>query len=96
MIQAVSAVGGLTANSSGTSASAASGGFSSMLGHALQTLDQSVAQAEQQGINLASGTAPNIATVMTTATKAELAVDLAVQVRNRAISAYNQMMNMQI
>ncbi|MCI0183586.1 MAG: flagellar hook-basal body complex protein FliE [Acidibacillus sp.] len=97
MIQPISSIGSLaTLPLQSGAPSAGSGSFSSLLGHALQSVNASVTQAEQQGIGLASGTSPNIASVMTTATKAELAVDMAVQVRNRAISAYDQIMNMQV
>lgn len=74
----------------------ASGGFGSLLEQALGSVNQSVANSMQQGLSLASGTAPNIANVMISATQAQLAVDLTVQVRDRVIGAYNQIMNMQV
>ncbi len=85
------------ATGSAVSANAsAPGGFGSLLEQALGSVNQSVANSMQQGLSLASGTAPNIANVMISATQAQLAVDLTVQVRDRVIGAYNQIMSMQV
>lgn len=73
-----------------------SSSFGSYLSNALGQVNQLNANAEQQAIQLASGTAPNIANVMVSATQAQLAVDLTVQVRDKVIQAYNQIMNMQV
>ena len=72
------------------------GGFSSLLEQAIGSVNQSVAGSMQQGLSLASGAAPSIANVMMSATQAQLAVDLTVQVRDRVIGAYNQIMSMQV
>ncbi|KUO95073.1 flagellar hook-basal body complex protein FliE [Ferroacidibacillus organovorans] len=76
----------------------ASGGtsFSQMLTNALQGVNTAVANSQSQGLALAAGTAPNLSNVMISATQAQLALDLTVQVRNRAVSAYNQLMSMQV
>ncbi len=70
--------------------------FGTFLGNALGQVNQMNMNAEQQAVELASGTAPNIANVMVSATQAQLAVDLTVQVRDKVIQAYNQIMNMQV
>lgn len=67
-----------------------------MLNQALGGVNGLVTKSENLGIALASGTAPSVSNVMIAATQAQLAVDLTVQVRNRVVSAYNQVMNMQI
>ncbi len=88
----------LTTTSSGTTSAQGnqSASFGSFLSQALGQVNQLNANAEQQGIALASGAAPNIANVMIAATQAQLAVNLTVQVRDRVIQAYNQIMNMQV
>lgn len=78
----------------GTGGSA--GGFQSVLSRALNSANGLVANSQNLGIALAAGTAPSISNVMVAATQAQLAVDLTVQVRDRVVSAYNQVMNMQI
>lgn len=98
-IQPISPVQSLTAQPVGSSASAQgtqSSSFSSFLNQALNQVNSLASSSEQQGINLASGSAPDIASVMVSATQAQIAVDLAVQVRDRVIQAYNQVMNMQV
>ena len=85
-------VGGASA----TGATGSPGGFQTVLDQALQGVNGLVAKSENLGIALASGTAPSISSVMIAATQAQLAVDLTVQVRDRVVSAYNQVMNMQI
>ena len=59
--------------------------------------------ASQLGINadnlagqVATGQLPNIQDFTTAATKAQLAVDLAVSIRNRAVEAYQEIMRMQV
>ena len=79
-----------------TGAAVAPGGFQTVLDQALQGVNGLVTQSQNLGIALASGTAPGISNVMIAATQAQLAVDLTVQVRDRVVSAYNQVMNMQI
>jgi flagellar hook-basal body complex protein FliE len=99
---AISPIGGVpglqtaAALPGGQSAGGAGGGFGALLSQALQSAQSYVAQSEQGGIALAAGTAPSIADVMISATQAQLAVDLTVQVRDRVVQAYNQIMNMQI
>ena len=79
-----------------TAPQTAGGGFASLLQQALHSVNQTVAQSETLGVGLAAGAAPSIADAVIAATQARLAVDLTVQVRNRVVSAYNQIMNMQI
>ena len=79
-----------------TVAGGSSGSFQSVLSQALNSANGIVTNSENLGVALASGTAPSISNVMVAATQAQLAVDLTVQVRDRVVSAYNQVMNMQI
>lgn len=97
---AILPIGNLTASVPspvvGTGSGTSGGGFASALSQALDSVSSSVAQSQVQGISLAEGTAPSLSGVMVAATQAQLAVDLTVQVRNRVIDAYNQVMNMQV
>ncbi|MCY0875315.1 MAG: flagellar hook-basal body complex protein FliE [Firmicutes bacterium] len=79
-----------------SAAPASSGGFANLLSEAMQSVNGTVQNAEQQGIALAAGTAPSVASVMEAATQAQLAVDMTVQVRDRVVQAYNQIMSMQV
>ena len=53
-------------------------------------------QADNLASQVATGQLPNIQAFTSTAAKAELAVDLAVAVRNRAIDAYQEIMRMSV
>jgi flagellar hook-basal body complex protein FliE len=55
-------------------------------------LDQASAQSEA----LASGAAPDVSTVVMEVERAALALQLAVQVRNRAVEAYQDLWRTQI
>ena len=81
-------------------ASAAPGGgatsFAGVLGQALAGLDGLQAAADTASQQLASGQASDIATAVVAAEKANLGLSLAVQIRNQALSAYQQLMQLQI
>ncbi len=53
-------------------------------------------QVDRDAIDLLLGNIDDIATVQNHLTKAEIAVDLLVSVKNETISAYNSIINMQI
>ena len=90
----VGGVGGTagTATAGGTSA----GSFGSLLTDkigALNDMQNSAADASQA---LATGQATDVASVVTTVEQAALAMQLAVQVRNKAVDAYQELMRMQV
>jgi len=86
-----------SAASSGTQASTGKDtSFGNLLGNLLDGLSQSQKAADTQSNLLATGQAPNIDTVMIATEKASLSLQLAVQVRNKAVEAYQSMMSMQI
>jgi len=99
IIQPVGSLPLLSPLSAGTASASAVGGqsgFASLLSQAMQGVNSTIQNAEQQGIALASGTATNVASVMESATQAQLAIDMTVQVRNRVVQAYSQIMSMQV
>ena len=53
-------------------------------------------QAADQSQALATGQATDVASVVTTVEQAALAMQLAVQVRNKAVDAYQELMRMQV
>jgi flagellar hook-basal body complex protein FliE len=88
-----------TAPGSGTqapgSAAPASGGFASALNTAVSSLNDSQIQADQAAQTLANG-GGDIAGAMIATEKASLQMQFAFAIRNRAISAYQQIMAMQV
>ncbi len=75
---------------------AASGGFNEALGAALNGVDKLQAGADTQISNLLQG-APNtdVSNVMVSVEKADIAFQLLMQVRNKVVSAYQDIEKMQ-
>jgi len=70
--------------------------FSDVLNNALSQVNDSQIQAETASNDFAAGKTDDINAVMVTATKADLSLQLALQVRNKLLDAYNEIMRMQI
>jgi len=66
--------------------------FKGMVNNVIETNEQ----VDRDALDLLLGNIDDLATVQNHLTKAEIAVDLLVSVKNEAISAYNSIINMQI
>ncbi len=77
---------------------AATGGtsFADLLKQAVGDVNQMQLQAEQAGADLAAGKVTDIHQVMIMTEKADLALQLAIQVRNKVIDAYQEIMRMPV
>jgi flagellar hook-basal body complex protein FliE len=73
----------------------AEGSFSGVLTNALQQVNQLSGGAEQQVGNLLSGGTADMSTVMIAVEKADVAFQLMMQVRNKIVSAYQDIEKMQ-
>ncbi len=97
-VQAVGTVlpqnGTTTSNSAGSSG--ATPGFGQFLSDALGSANQLTNSADTAAAQYAAGGPVSLDQLMIAEQKASLAVDLVVQVRNRAVSAYQTIMNMQV
>lgn len=80
---------------SGTS-SAGGGGFGKLLSDSIGKLDAAQSLADQQTQALATGQAKDMSTVVMSVEQASLEVQLASQIRNKAVDAYNDIFRMQI
>lgn len=90
-----SSLGGVgSALSSGSGSG--SGGFGSVLTSAISSLNASQNTASSDSVALATGQASDVTSVVTDIEKANLEMQLAVQVRNKAVDAYEEIMRMQI
>jgi flagellar hook-basal body complex protein FliE len=72
-----------------------SGGFGSALASAIQNVDQQQQQATQSIQDFLEGKGELHNVAMTTQ-KAEMAFDLGLQIRNKVVSAYQEIMKMQL
>ncbi len=73
-----------------------SGGFSNILSDALNSIEETEAEAQAANEALLTGESDDIHTALIASQKAEIAVSYAVEVRNRVLEAYNSIMNMQV
>jgi flagellar hook-basal body complex protein FliE len=96
----------ISVNSSGTSSvsgSTAAGGtsetqksFADTLNDAIQNVNELQKTSDKAMQNLATGRTDNVAEVMIASEKADIALKLMVQVRNKIIDAYQDIMKMQV
>jgi flagellar hook-basal body complex protein FliE len=70
--------------------------FNDFLGKALDQLNQTQQVAENDKLLLASGQADNLPQIMINSQKAELSLQFASQIRNKAVDAYNEIMRIQM
>lgn len=70
--------------------------FADTLIQAIGKVDELQKTADKSMQNLATGRSDNIADVMIAAEKAEIGLKVMVQVRNKIIDAYQEMMRMQV
>lgn len=70
--------------------------FLDLLEKGIQEVNTSSLEAEKASMDLASGKNSNIHETMLAVTKAELGFNMMVQMRNKVIEAYQEVMRMQI
>jgi flagellar hook-basal body complex protein FliE len=81
---------------SATGATSGAGSFGSMLTDQISNLNDLQNTAASQSQALATGQAQDVSQVVADVEKAALAMQLAVQVRNKAVDAYNELFRIQI
>jgi flagellar hook-basal body complex protein FliE len=74
----------------------ATGGFGDLLKTMLNKVDESQAAADQATRNLQSGDARHLHEVMIAVEEADVSLRMFVQMRNKALTAYEEIMRMQI
>ena len=77
-----------------TGGTAAAGGFGNVLSQALSGLNGMEQSANSAAQAMANGQSQDVATAMVAIEKANLGLQLAVEARNQALNAYQQMMQM--
>ena len=70
--------------------------FQDMLSNAIESADNLSTVSANNTQALLSGEVDDIAQVMIDGQKAELALNMVIQVRNKVVDAYNEIMNMQV
>lgn len=70
--------------------------FADVFKDAVQNVRATQAQADQDAYDLAMGKTDDLHTVMINSEKAATAIELTVQITSKAISAYNEIMRLQV
>lgn len=87
----------LQSSSSRSNSSAQTGqSFADTLKEAISSVNDLQKSSDKAMQNLATGRTDNVADVMIAAEKADIALKLMVQVRNKIIDAYSEVMRMQV
>jgi flagellar hook-basal body complex protein FliE len=85
-----------TANTAAGSGSSGSGGFSSIVKDAVESLDQSQKNSAQEIARAVTGESPDLHRTIIAMQTADLGFQFALQVRNKVIGAYEEIMRMQV
>ena len=84
-----------TTDAAGSSSKSGSD-FGSMVSKALDSMNDSQIKADQMARDAATGNLQNVSDYMIAANQAELTTQLTVAVRNKAVDAFNQIMEMNV
>jgi flagellar hook-basal body complex protein FliE len=90
------ATGSIAAGTTPASTARAADGFGDTIASALEAVSESEFAADAIAESVATGGDATVQQLMVSMTKAQLNVDLLVQVRNRAVEAYQEIMRMQV
>jgi flagellar hook-basal body complex protein FliE len=95
-VSGVGGVGGVGALDTGAPATSTGGGdFAGQLGASLQHLQDLDTNTDNLAVQAATGQLTDVHDYIIAATQANLATQLTVQVRNKALDAFNEIMRMQ-
>jgi flagellar hook-basal body complex protein FliE len=95
-VQGVSGVSAAGTTAAAGSTGTAGASFSNALGEGLDSLQATQATADNLSVQAATGTLTNAHDLMIATTQAQLATQLTVALRNKAVDAFNEVMRMQI
>ncbi|MEA4934006.1 MAG: flagellar hook-basal body complex protein FliE [Lawsonibacter sp.] len=86
----------LPAAAEATKSSGTKGMFADIYQAAIDAVNETDSEKNQAEYQLATGQLDNPATLMTAITKAQLSVDFLVQLRNKALDGYNELMRINL
>jgi flagellar hook-basal body complex protein FliE len=85
-----------TAATAATTATQGASSFGDLVAHGVQNLDATQHAADAMATQAATGDLSDMHDYLIAATKASIATDLTVAVRNKAVDSFNEIMRMQI
>ena len=84
------------ASSPSGGANAALGGFADILTESLKTASEADSADKYSALQLLTGQSDDLSGLLLDMQKAELSLNLALQIRNKVVDAYNEIMRMQV
>jgi flagellar hook-basal body complex protein FliE len=95
-IGAISGISSIAGGRGVERATPSDGSFAGKVGNALQSVSNTEKTADLMAQDVAAGGDTPVHELMIATTKATLSVDMLVQMRNRAVEAYQEVMRMQV
>lgn len=95
-IPPIGAIGATPTPATVTPAPAAAPGFGDAMARGIQQVSDAEQAADTAALDVATGGPTDLHQLMAATSKASLSVDLLVQVRNRAVEAYQEIMRIQV
>lgn len=96
-IPPISSIGGIAPlNTPAPTASTATSGFGDAMARGIEQVSNAGKAADAAALDVATGGPTGVHELMAATSKASLNVDLLVQVRNRAVEAYQEIMRIQV
>jgi flagellar hook-basal body complex protein FliE len=92
----VGKIGGSEKPGASAGATDPAGGFGGMLSNAIDGLQKTQQAASTQATELATGQTQDLSSVVTAVQEAQLSMELATQVRSKAVEAYTEIFHTQI
>lgn len=96
MLSSISSLQNTLSTSTSKETNESSKSFSNVLTEAIQMAEQTNADSNAASLSILSGTTDDISSTLISTEKAELALNLTVAIRNKAVDAYKEIMNMQV
>jgi flagellar hook-basal body complex protein FliE len=97
-ISAINSLNGVSgvAQSGNTNRTEPGNDFASILSNAIENYRELNTESDIATLDLLAGNTDNLSDVLIATKKAEIALNLTVQIRNKAMQAYKEIMNMQV
>jgi flagellar hook-basal body complex protein FliE len=96
LIGGIGGVGGPFAQKTFAADAGSENNFKAVLNEALNRFERIGDETARSALDLLTGSTDDLAETMITAQKSEIALNLTVAIRNKALEAYKEIMNMQV
>ena len=96
LISGLSGISNALPKTPASSESSSATSFANILSNAISTAERTNTDSNAATLNLLTGNTDDLSSALITTEKATVALDLTVAIRNKAVDAYKEIMNMQV